>query len=130
MQLRWWFGFLFGVLVDFCKNDGWVSWVVLFGVLFSVLVRAHVCSIDGRALLGAFFWGGAFGGAGGQALLSGIYAGVIYAFGGSTGISPNMFPEGKTLSEGLQGDALKPQTWDRLDTPTRLLKYSENALRL
>ena len=25
MQLRWWFGILFGVLVDFRKIDGWVS---------------------------------------------------------------------------------------------------------
>ena len=28
MQLRWWFGILFGVLVDFRKIDGWVSWGV------------------------------------------------------------------------------------------------------
>ena len=57
MRLRWWFGILFGVLVDFRKIDGWVCWVVLFGVLFRVVVRAHFCSIDGRVLLGAFFGG-------------------------------------------------------------------------
>ena len=55
--LRWWFGILFGVLVDFRKIDGWLSWGVLFGVLFRVMVRAHFCSIDGRVLLGAFFGG-------------------------------------------------------------------------
>ena len=76
-QLRWWFGILFGVLVDFGEIDGWVSWGVLFGVLFRVMVRAHFCSIDGRVLLGALFGGSAFGGAGLQALLSGVYAGVI-----------------------------------------------------
>ena len=43
------------MLVDFRKIDGWVSWEVLFGVLFRVMVRAHFCSIDGRVLLGAFF---------------------------------------------------------------------------
>ena len=57
MQLRWWFGILFGVRVDFRRIDGWVSWEVLFGVLFRVMVRAHFCSIDGRVLLGAFFGG-------------------------------------------------------------------------
>ena len=77
MQLRWWFGILFRVLVDFRKIDGWVSWGMLFGVLFRVMVRAHFCSIDGRVLLGAFFGGGAFGGAGVKALLSGVYAGVV-----------------------------------------------------
>ena len=56
MQLRWWFRLLFGVLVDFCKIDGWASWGVLFGVLFKVMVRAY-CWIDGRVLLGAFFGG-------------------------------------------------------------------------
>ena len=57
MQLRWWLGTLFGVLVDFRKIDGRLSWGVLFGVLFRVMVRAHYCSIDGRVLLGAFFGG-------------------------------------------------------------------------
>ena len=34
MQLRWWFGILFGVLVDFHKIDGWVSWgVAVWGAL-------------------------------------------------------------------------------------------------
>ena len=51
MQLRWWFGILFGLLVDFRKIDGWVSWGVLFEML--VTVRAHSCSIDCRVLLGA-----------------------------------------------------------------------------
>ena len=55
MQQLWWFGILFGVLVDFRKIDGFVSWGVLLGVLFRVMVRAHFCSIDGRVLLGAFF---------------------------------------------------------------------------
>ena len=50
MQLTWWFGFLFGVLVDFRKIQ--VSWGVLFGVLFRVMARAHFCLIDGRVLLG------------------------------------------------------------------------------
>ena len=78
MQLKWWFGILFGVLVDVRKIDGWVSSGVLFGVLFRVMVRAHFCSIDGRVLLGPLFgMGGAFGGAGVQALLSGVYAGVF-----------------------------------------------------
>ena len=45
------------MLVDFRKIDGWVSWRVLFGVLFRVMVWAHFCSIDGRVLLGAFFEG-------------------------------------------------------------------------
>ena len=36
-------GILFGVLVDFRKIDGWVSWGVLF--------------VAGRVLLGAFFGG-------------------------------------------------------------------------
>ena len=45
------------VLVDFRKIDGWVSWGVLFGVLFRVMVREHSCSIDSRVLLGAFFGG-------------------------------------------------------------------------
>ena len=40
-QFRWWFGITFGVLVDFRKIDGWVSWGVLLGVLFRVMVRAH-----------------------------------------------------------------------------------------
>ena len=32
MQLRWWFGILFGVLVDVRKIDGWVSvWGALQG---------------------------------------------------------------------------------------------------
>ena len=57
MQLRWWFGILFGVLVDFRKIDGWVSLGVLFGALFRVTVWAHFCSIDGRVLHGAFFGG-------------------------------------------------------------------------
>ena len=41
MQLWWWFGILFGVLVDFRKIDRWASWGVLFRVLFRVMVRAH-----------------------------------------------------------------------------------------
>ena len=57
-QVRWWFGIPFGVLVDFRKIDGWVSWGVLVGVLFRMMVRAHFCLIDGRVLLGAFFGGG------------------------------------------------------------------------
>ena len=56
MQLRWWFEILFGVLVDFRKIDGWVSW--------RGLLRSSV--------------GGALGGAGAQALLSGVYAGAIF----------------------------------------------------
>ena len=40
------------MLVDFRKIDGWVSWGVLFGMLFRVMVRAHFCSIDSRVLLG------------------------------------------------------------------------------
>ena len=39
-------------------------------------MRAHFCSIDGQVLLG----GGAFGGAGVQALLSGVYAGVFFVY--------------------------------------------------
>ena len=58
MQLRWWFGILFGVLVGFRMIDGWVSWGVLFGVLFRKILRAHFCSIDGRVLPGALFGGG------------------------------------------------------------------------
>ena len=42
MQLRWWFGILFGVLVDFRKIDDCVSWGVLFRVLFRVMVRAFL----------------------------------------------------------------------------------------
>ena len=38
------------VLVDFRKIDGWVSWGVLFGVLFRVMVRANVCSSGGVLL--------------------------------------------------------------------------------
>ena len=52
MQLRWWFGILFGVLVNFRKIDGWVSCGVLFGMLFRGMVQAHFCSIDGRVCLG------------------------------------------------------------------------------
>ena len=52
MQLRRWFGILFAVLVGFRKIDGWVYCGVLLGVLFTVTVRAHPCSIDGRSLLG------------------------------------------------------------------------------
>ena len=76
MQLRWWFRTLFGVLVD-----GWVSWGVLFGVLFRVMVRGGISArltagfCLGRSSGGG---GGAFGGAGVQALLSGIYACVIF----------------------------------------------------
>ena len=57
MQLRWWFGILFGVLVDFREIDGWVPLYVLLGVLFRVMVRAYFCSIDGRVLFGALFGG-------------------------------------------------------------------------
>ena len=35
-------GFCLGCLVDFRKIDGWVSWGVLFGVLFRVMVRAFL----------------------------------------------------------------------------------------
>ena len=40
-------------------------------------MRAHFCSIDGLALLGGVLRGVVFGGAGVQALLSGVYAGVF-----------------------------------------------------
>ena len=39
--LKWRFGIPFRVLVDFCKIDAWVSWGVMLGVLFRVMVRAH-----------------------------------------------------------------------------------------
>ena len=55
MEVRWWF--VFGCWLIFRKIDGWVSWEVLFGVLFMVMARAHFCSIDGRDSCGAFFGG-------------------------------------------------------------------------
>ena len=81
MQLRWWFGILFGVLVDFRKIDagclggcclGCSSGWRIFARLTAgfCLVRSSGCVLLEVLVL--------------QALLSGVYAGVI-----SSGTAPN-----------------------------------------
>ena len=51
MQLRWWFGILFGVLADFRKIDGWVSWGVLFGVFARLTAGFCLGVLQGGVLL-------------------------------------------------------------------------------
>ena len=79
MQLRSWFGILFRVLVDFGKIDGWVS--CSSGWCGRILPRLTAGFYLGRSS------GGAFGGAGAQAL-SGVYAVFVFCQGNaSTGRS-------------------------------------------
>ena len=64
--------------MDFREIDGWMSWRVLFGLLFRVMVRAHFARLT-AGFCSTRSSGGAFG-AGVQALLSGVYAGVNLCF--------------------------------------------------